>query len=282
MSYIVKKLDFFDPIKIADSGQAFRIHRIDDKHVETVAYGKYLQISILDNNEFAFSCNESDFNNIWNTYFDLNRDYTSIVNNINKEDAYLKNAAVFGSGIRILKQELFETVISYIISQRRSIPSITTCVDKICEKYGKLIVPSVDEPFVTPLKKEYYSFPTPEELSKATTEEINDLGAGYRTPYILNAVKDFLSGKLSDEVFSNASDDEAYEILLSMNGVGPKVANCIMLFALSRYKRFPIDVWMQRIIDTYYGGSYNYSIYEEAGIMQQFMFYYERIDSKHK
>lgn len=281
MSYIVKKIDFFNPIKISDSGQAFRIHKIDDSHVETIAYNRYLQIADLGNSNFAFSCNEEDFNSIWCDYFDLSRDYNAIVNNIKDEDSYLKNAAKFGSGIRILKQELFETVISYIISQRRSIPSITTCVDKISEKYGRKIVPALDSPFVTPLKQEYYSFPSPEELSKATPEEINALGAGYRTPYILNAINDFCIGKITNEILYNANDERAYEILLSMNGVGPKVANCIMLFALSRYKRFPIDVWMQRIIDKYYNGNYDYSIYDEAGIMQQFMFYYERIDAKH-
>ncbi len=281
MKYTVKELDFFDPFKIANSGQAFRIHQIDDTHVETVAFGRYLQIADLGNNTFAFSCSEDEFNSLWENYFDLKRDYNSIVNNILPDDLYLKDAAEFGSGIRILKQELFETVISYIVSQRRSIPSITTCVDKISKKYGRKIVPHMESPFIQPLKKEYYTFPSPEELSRATSEEINSLGAGYRTPYILNAVNDFSTGKITDEVLYNANDDKAYEILLSMNGVGPKVANCIMLFALSRYKRFPIDVWMQRIIDKYYSGNYNYSVYNEAGIMQQFMFYYERIDSKH-
>jgi N-glycosylase/DNA lyase len=283
MAYITS-IDFFDPHKIADSGQAFRIHSIDDSHTELIAFGKYLQIADMGDKRFAFSCTEKEFNNIWKKYFDLDTDYVKTVNMIAPEDTYLKDAAAYGYGIRILNQDIFEAVISYIISQRRSIPSITTCVDRISERYGHRIrMPELESPFVTPLKDKYFSFPAPEDLKKATAEEINELGAGYRTPYILSAVNDFMSGKLDPDALIRLNDNELYEALISMYGVGVKVANCVMLFAFHRTGRFPVDVWVQRIQDKYYNGSFDCSLYPEtAGIMQQFMFYYERLEDSHK
>lgn len=281
---VVRHIDFFDPKKIALSGQAFRIHSIDDTHTETVAHGKYLQIAYLSNGDFAFSCTEEEFEDIWKDYFDLNTDYIKAVEGSDRKDNYLQDAISYGYGIRILRQDVFETTISYIISQRRSIPSITTCVDRLSELKGKKIkMPSLDEHFVKPLKKEYYSFPSVNELKGITADELNGIGAGYRTPYILSAVEDFYSGKLLPSEMHSYDDDRLYEALTSMFGVGTKVANCIMLFAFHRTGRFPVDVWVQRIQDKYYNGSFDCSRYPDtAGIMQQFMFFYERLEESHK
>ncbi len=274
----IEHIDFFDPLKIADSGQAFRIHPIDDTHTELVAHGRYLQIASLGNNDFAFSCTEKEFKDIWQDYFDLDTDYVSAVKRIDKEDDFLNAAASFGYGIRILKQEVFETVISYIISQRRSIPSITTCVDRFSELAGdKIKLPKLDKPFVKPLKKEYYAFPSVGQASKITAEELNGIGAGYRTAYIMSAVNDFASGKLVSDQMKKLDDDELYEVLTAMHGVGVKVANCAMLFGFHRTGRFPVDVWIKRIEDKYYNGHFDADRYPgTAGILQQFMFYYIR------
>ena len=271
-------IDFFDPAKIADSGQAFRIHTIDDTHTELVAFGKYLQIASLGNNDFAFSCTEKEFKDIWFDYFDLGTDYVSVVKSIDKDDDFLNAAASFGGGIRILKQDVFETIISYIISQRRSIPSITTCVDRLSALAGtKIKPPKLEAPFVKPLKNEYYAFPSVKQASTLTAEELNSIGAGYRTAYIMSAVKDFESGKLVPEQMKKLDDDELYEALTAMHGVGVKVANCAMLFGFHRTGRFPIDVWIKRIEDRYYNGHFEAERYPEtAGILQQFMFYYIR------
>ena len=134
---VTVKIPFLDLLKVADSGQAFRIKVIDDSHVELVAYGRYLQIARTAKDTFAFSCTEKEFEDIWKPYLDLGRDYGKIVRSINKNDEYLIAAAKFGEGIRILKQDIFETKISYIISQRRSIPSITTSVERISKLCGK-------------------------------------------------------------------------------------------------------------------------------------------------
>ena len=271
-------IDFFDPVKIADSGQAFRIHPIDDDHTELVAFGKYLQIAKTAEDEYAFSCSSEEFNDIWSDYFDLGTDYVKIINDIDKHDEFLNDAVSYGHGIRILRQDVFETVISYIISQRRSIPSITTCVDRLSELAGtKIEIPKLDKPFVKPLKEEYYAFPTAGEAAGLTSAQLNGIGAGYRTAYILSAIDEFNSGKLDPEAMKNLSDDELYKILIGMYGVGVKVANCVMLFGFHRAGRFPIDVWIKRIEDRYYGGHFDTEAYPDtAGILQQFMFYYIR------
>ena len=275
---VTVKIPFLDLLKVADSGQAFRIKVIDDTHVELVAYGRYLQIARTAKDTFAFSCTEKEFDDIWKPYLDLGRDYGKIVKSIDKNDEYLMAAAKFGEGIRILKQDIFETTISYIISQRRSIPSITTSVERISKLCGKNIkAPKLDTPFVTPLEKEYYAFPTPEELNALPFADLENTGVGYRAPYIARAAEEFCSGKLDPDALSSLSDDCLYKALTAMYGVGTKVANCVMLFAFARTGRFPVDVWIQRIEDRYYNGRFDCTPYPDtAGIMQQFMFYYER------
>ena len=275
---VTAEIDFLDLLKVADSGQAFRIRVIDDAHVELVAFGRYLQIADLGKDTFAFSCDEIEFEDIWKPYLDLGRDYGKIVRSIDKNDEYLMAAAKFGKGIRILKQDIFETTISYIISQRRSIPSITTSVERISKLCGKKIkAPKLESPFVAPLEKEYYAFPTPEELNKLPYKELENTGVGYRAPYIARAAEEFCSGKLDPDALSALSDDALYKALTAMYGVGTKVANCVMLFAFARTGRFPVDVWIQRIEDRYYNGHFDCTPYPDtAGIMQQFMFYYER------
>lgn len=275
---VSRKIAFFDMHKIADSGQAFRIRDIDDTHTELTAFGRYLQVVRTGKDEFAFSCSEKEFSLIWEKYFDLDRDYVSIVNSIDPEDRYLNDAAAFSSGIRILKQDIFETTISYIISQRRSIPSITTSVERISALCGrKIAVPKLEKPFVKPLKDEYYAFPSPSELASLSLEDITGTGVGYRAPYIAQAAAGFNDGRLDPDSLAALDDEALYKALTAMYGVGTKVANCVMLFAFARTSRFPIDVWIKRIVDRYYCGEFDCTKYPEtAGIMQQFMFYYER------
>lgn len=275
---VTVNIPFFDLAKTADSGQAFRIKVIDGCHVELVAFGRYLQIARTGEDTYALSCSEKEFEAIWRDYLDLGRDYEAIVDSIDKNDIYLLEASSFGRGIRILKQDIFETTVSYIISQRRSIPSITTSVERISKLCGKKIpVPKLGKPFEKPLCEEYYAFPTPEELNKLPFAELENTGVGYRAPYIARAVEDFASGKLDPASLESLPDEELYKVLTGMYGVGTKVANCIMLFAFARTGRFPVDVWIQRIEDRYYGGHFDHTAYPDtAGIMQQFMFYYER------
>ena len=273
--YVTRTIPFFDPGKIAVSGQAFRWHVIDNTHTELTAFGRYLQIASCGNDTFAFSCTEEEFGTIWERYFHLDFDYDAAVAAIPSSDDYLTKAAEFSRGIRILRQDSWETLISYIISQRRSIPSIMTSVERLSECRGqKITIPkSWDPPFVTPLLEHYFSFPTRDEMSSMTLDDIASLGVGYRAPYIEETVR-----RCPDlKGWEDLGDEELFEALTSLKGVGKKVADCVMLFAYGRIGRFPVDVWIGRIQDKYYGGSFDTSPYpDSAGIMQQFMFFYER------
>ena len=273
----VRTIPFFDPEKIAISGQAFRFKILEDNHVELVAFGRYLQIASLGNDRFGFSCSESDFKDIWEPYFHLDFDYQAAADSIDEDDTYLTAAADFSHGIRILRQDPWETLISFIISQRRSIPSIMTSVERLCDFTGiKAIMPDqLEDPFIRPSKEVFYAFPSRDEMVSMSLEDISALGVGYRADYIRSAV-DFAPDL---KAWEDYSDEELYAALLSLRGVGKKVADCVMLFAFARYGRFPVDVWMQRIQDKYYGGSFDTSGYPDtAGIMQQFMFFYERMN----
>ena len=273
--YVTKTIPFFDPGKIALSGQAFRIANIDDKHTELVAFGRYLQIAKIGDDKFALSCSEEEFDTIWNRYFHLNFDYLKAIKSIPSTDRYLTEAKDFSYGIRILRQDPWEALISYIISQRRSIPSIMTSVERLSTKCGRRInVPKTwDTPFVKPLKDQYYSFPTRQEMSNLTLDEISSLGVGYRAPYIMNAI----TCAPDLDAWNDLPDEDLYNALTDLKGVGKKVADCVMLFAYGRCGRFPVDVWIGRIQDRYYGGAFDTTPYpDSAGIMQQFMFFYER------
>lgn len=274
----IREIKYFSLSRIADSGQAFRIKMIDPLHCEVIACGRYLQIADLGEDKYAFSCSDKEFESVWYAYFDLDRDYDEILDTIDPEDSYLQEAARFGYGIRILRQEVFETVISYIISQRRSIPSIKTSVERISEICGKEIkAPKLKAPFVSPSKEIFYAFPSPAELASLPFKQLQDTGVGYRAPYIARAAEEFVCGKLDPSSLAKLSDDDLYKALTAMFGVGTKVANCVMLFGFARTGRFPVDVWIQRIMDRYYGGRFDITPYPDtAGIMQQLMFYYER------
>ena len=145
-----------------------------------------------------------------------------------------------------------------------------------CLAGDRIEAPSLEDPFLDPSEREYYAFPSASQILDHA-EELCDTGLGYRLPYVIAACRDFTSGKLTEEMLASSDDDRLFSILTSMYGVGIKVANCAMLFAFHRTGRFPVDVWIQRIQDRYYGGAFDCTPYPDtAGIMQQFMFFYER------
>lgn len=252
----------FDPQKIADSGQCFRMHSFDN-YFKVIASNRYLEIYPLGNEMFEFSCTQDDYENFWQHYFDLNADYSLYRTAINPNDSFLIDAAAYGYGIRILYQDLWETTVSFIISQRKNIPAIQTCINALCCNYGT--------PLQTPHGIEY-AFPTPEQLHSA--HSLQGCALGYREKYVLAAAQQFSSGSISFEQLKSLSFSDARNRLLTLYGVGKKVADCIMLFSLHDIEAFPIDVWIQRIIDREYGGSFTPPPY--GGVIQQYMFYYAR------
>lgn len=262
---MIIKNDCFSLEQIADSGQCFRMNKTSDGKYTVAAFGKVLYLSQREN-EITFECSEEDYKQIWEKYFDIEDDYAKYLNVVkNGEDEYLKKAADFGKGIRILNQQPWETLISFIISQQMRIPRIKQLIEIICKNYGKEI------------ENGFYEFPSPEEMKDISENALSDLGFGYRSKYIVSAVRDVLDGKFLLEKPFEMQYEECRDYLKTLNGVGNKVADCVSLFAYHKTDAFPIDTWMKKIIERHYNGNFDkskYSGYE--GIMQQYMFYYER------
>ena len=258
--------------QIAESGQCFRMNEIEDNKYSTVAYGRYIELTQIDENTVDFSCTEDEIDEVWKDYFDLSYDYKSIVERlISGEDEFLKKSAEYGKGIRILRQEPFEALISFVISQNKNIPAIKTCIEGICKEYG--------EPVITPecVESEYYTFPTPEALANANKDDLRKLKTGYRDEYIIGAAKAVYKGELDLKVLIESPHEVAVELLMELKGVGMKVANCVSLFGLHHIEAFPVDVWIKKILDDVYDGRFDLNLYDGyAGIVQQYMFYYIR------
>jgi len=203
-------------------------------------------------------------------------DYKGVVSLLLEgEDEFLKNAAAFGGGLRILRQDFFEMLITFIISQRKNIPAIKKSVELLCEKFGEKR-DSAHNP-----NKSYYTFPAPSSLAKADISDLRAAGLGYRDEYVKNTSIAIYENTLDIEFMKQAGYEEAVKQLLNLSGVGIKVANCVALYGLHHIEAFPIDVWIDRILKEIYNNKFNQQIYEGfAGVVQQYMFYYIRYHYK--
>lgn len=253
---------------IAESGQCFRWERRRDGY-RIVAMDRVLFVRQgPGREETEFSCSPEEFDRVWKNYFDLDTDYLSIIRAIPGEDAYLRAAAAYGQGIRILRQDPWETLVTFILSQRKNIPAIRQAVEKLCAACGKKI--GEDE------KGFLYAFPSPEELVRLDESALRSLGLGYRAPYIRRTAEAFSGPKRMDQLCS-LNDRDLLEELCSFYGVGRKIALCTMLFGFHRMNAFPVDVWMGRIAEKRYPqGIPTEKYFPWAGVMQQYMFAYER------
>ncbi len=266
----------FNLIQIAESGQCFRMNRVFDEEklikYSVIAFGKYLELKQLDKHVIELSCSEDEYHLIWEAYFDMKYDYGQLVDAlINGEDEFLKQAAEFGKGIRILRQEPFEAMISFIISQNKNIPAIKSCIEGICERYGERRI-SKECGF-----KEYVTFPTPAALAHALKEDLRALKTGYRDDYIITAAQAVFDGSLQLESLSKCGFEESVVTLKKLHGIGEKVANCISLYGLHHIEGFPVDVWILRVLKEIYQNKFDKNKYKGyAGIIQQYMFYYMR------
>lgn len=270
---IVRIEDDFDLRKIADSGQCFRFNECADGY-SVVAGDKYVFVRKMTTDEtFEFDCTEEDFNTYWKKYFDLETDYRKIRGLIDpNEDQYLFDASEYGTGIRILRQDPWEMLISFIISQRKNIPAIKASIEKICALAGKKI--ATDK-----LGNDVFSFPTPEELAKCSIEQLSACSLGYRDKYVKQAAMDVASGAVKLEEWDGLDDAGLMEKLLSLYGVGVKVANCEILFGYHRLDAFPKDVWINKVLDLKYPQGFLFDKYKPYnGVMQQYLFFYSRSD----
>ncbi|MCR5209807.1 MAG: DNA-3-methyladenine glycosylase 2 family protein [Lachnospiraceae bacterium] len=263
MAYVstVEIKDDFDPGKIMLSGQCFRISKRDDGGYRFIHRGHVLDLREKKKNIYEISCPQKEFDTLWTAYFDLGRNYGAIRRKIPSDDHYLKAAAEFGRGIRILRQEPWETLVSFIISQRKNIPAITAAVNALCSGYGKKIGDTGEN-----------EFPAAYELADLTDEEWKALKLGYREAYVRAAVNAAPDMEAKDKL----TDAELLADLMSMHGVGIKVANCTALFSYGRTDLAPVDVWIKKVFDEHYGGENILEGRKDAGILQQYLFYYAR------
>lgn len=267
--------NILDISKTFDCGQCFRWNAQSSQQWVGVVNGKvyYIAQTPKDSTEefILTSASMKEWETELKPYLDIERDYTTT---IPKDDTFATEASLAGAGIRILNQDPWETLISFIISQRNNIPKIKSTVDKLCKSFGdKLEIGYKDKI----QRDSIYSFPTPDKIAKLSLEELKPIGLGYRDEYVLLAARQVAEGKLDLERLkgSSISTDEAIYTLMQLKGVGIKVANCVALFGLHRLDTFPIDVWIKRIIDTYYGGNLDPRVYgDKSGLIQQYMFYY--------
>jgi len=266
--FTIKIEDDFDLAKIADCGQCFRVRVINDNMYRFITGHHIIYIKKLQEGRYSVCCGKNTWEGIWVRYFDLSRNYQGI-----REQAWGKNAVVdrameAGIGLRVLRQDAWEMLITFIISQRKNIPAIAKAVENLSMNFGKKLV--------TPYEA-VHAFPTPEELCKTSDRELSSCGLGYRMAYVRDAAEKVMSGTLDLSGIARYSDEDLYAELLTVRGVGKKVANCVCLFGYGRTARVPIDVWIARAIQEECQGNSPFGSFgEEAGIIQQYLFYYER------
>lgn len=262
------KVKDFNIMQIAESGQCFRWNKVGEMEYRGIFSGKVCDVKQAGDKVFVSGVAENEFLE----YFDLKRDYSKI-KEFYADDFVLKDAIKYGSGIRILNQDKFEILISFIISANNNIPRIKKSVEMISQRYGKKI------------SDDFYAFPTPLELSVATEDELKECGVGFRARYIYKTCRDILNGFDLDKV-ANFSTTECKKELMKLTGVGSKVAECVMLFSMGKSDAFPVDVWIKRIMEELYikhevslKEVENFSkgkFKEYAGIAQQYLFFYAR------
>lgn len=241
-----------------DCGQAFRWEKIPSNY-EITYQGYFLDFPLKisqDSNTFIFhNTSAKEFENIWLDYFDLNRNYSEIKKTLSKDET-LKKACEFAGGIRLLKQNSWESLCSFIISQNNNIPRIKGIINRLCRHYGH--------------------FPTADELAKETPESLGFLRSGFRAKYLTDAAQKVSSGKLILEDISKMPIEMARENLKTIKGVGPKVAECVLLFGMQRTDAFPVDVWIKRVMEEYYPSGLPECTKNIEGIAQQYLFHYIR------
>jgi N-glycosylase/DNA lyase len=274
---ILTKVKDFNIEQILECGQCFHFVKLKDMEYVTVAYDKALHIKQESDTVILYDTDMNDYNSVWKKYFDMDTDYGKIKKYLKENCKELTDAIREKSGIRILRQDFTETLLSFIISQNKQIPHIKQIVAGISKEYGRLA--GVIE------GQEFYSFPKLEELLRITEDDFRSLKTGFRAPYLCDAISHLKEwGEM--ESFADLSYEEAKNKLMTIKGVGDKVANCVLLFGLGYTSAFPVDVWIKRIMESIYFKEdtskdkiMDYAkerFGEYGGYAQQYLFYFAR------
>ncbi|MBO5478277.1 MAG: 8-oxoguanine DNA glycosylase [Clostridia bacterium] len=267
---------------IFECGQCFRWQKREDESYTGVFQNNVLNVK-QENEMITFKgiC-DKPIKEVVDDYFDMQTDYKDIKNKLSQIDNYLAQSIEYGSGIRILNQDLWEVIISFIISANNNIPRIQKIIERLSKEYGNKIIYN---------EEEYFTFPTKEQLSKASIEDLRRLGLGFRDKYVYETTKKIIQKEVDLESLKRIEDtNKIREILLTLPGIGPKVADCIMLFGMHKFEVFPIDVWVRRVMNELYiknkdETKVNKKEIEKlakekyanlAGIAQQYLFYWKR------
>ena len=285
--YVIKNIESIEPKHIFECGQCFRWNIEDDGSYTGVVKNNVLNVKKEENSIIIKGMCEDNLEELCKDYFDLDTDYQKIKNKLSKLDNNLRVSIKYGKGIRILKQDIWEALISFIISANNNIPRIKGIIERISKQYGEEIIWD---------NKKYYTFPNPEQLSNASVSDLRKLGLGFRDVRVFETCRLINQNIISIEELEMIKNiDELKEQLLRFPGVGPKVADCIMLFSMKKLKVFPIDVWVKRVMTELYGDEIrklkntntiisNKQILEYAqqyfgnlaGVAQQYLFYWRR------
>lgn len=278
-------IDDSDIISLRDiyySGQVFRWFDLKNEKYAIVSFDKSCVAERKDRT-IILKDNENNYD-YWINYFNLNTNYEKEIKDklFSLNDPFLNKAVKYSPGMRILKQEIFETIISFIISANNNILRIKKNIEDICK--------ILDDPIVKLDKNTYLRFPSPEELSKFSLNELNSIKLGYRASYVKSTADLIAHGEFDIEKLKLMSTEDAKKYLCNLTGVGPKVADCILLFSMSRYDVFPVDTWVKKIMHNHYGTDLKASVKSLrsegqmrfgnlCGVAQQYLFYYERAES---
>ena len=268
------KVNFFNLKYTLECGQCFRWKKVEEYYIGIIK-DRVIKIKQDENTLYISSNDNNNLEQVIREYFELDKDYSLIEKRIIKVDEYVDKALKNTSGLRHLNQDFFETIISYIISANNNIPRISKSVNELSKRYGRKIEFEGEE---------YYLFPTPEQLKDVTIEEYRECGVGFRDKYIYNTVLMINEKKIDLNEIKSLETNELKEKLLTLMGIGPKVADCILLFSCGRQEVFPIDVWVERVMKKLYFNEENVTkkqileyadkhFGKDAGIIQQHLFY---------
>lgn len=258
----IEKDGLFDPVKTFDCGQCFRFEN-ENGVISGIAHGRLLRIRQNEKYVIVENVNEEEFNAVWKDYFDLDRDYNEI-NELLSRDKEVADALRFAKGIRILRQDKWETLCSFIISQNNNIPRIKKIVSSLCENFGSHT-------------ENGFAFPDAAAVLDAGVDGLAVIRSGFRAKYIIDAAEKVTTGKVDLDELAKLSYDEAKAKLMTIKGVGSKVADCVLLFGYGFFDAFPKDVWIKRVIEKYYGDAFDENVFKPyGGIAQQYLFYRER------
>lgn len=283
----IDRVSLFDVDKVFDCGQCFRFDKVEnsihDAEYAGVAHGKYISVAQDGDSITLYNSTLAEYEEIWKRFLGLDRDYSEINSSLLSlsDNPALADAVSRSSGIRILKQDPWEAICSFIVSQNNNIPRIKKLVAALSFRCGERVSTKGMESHIAEIHKEhegnFYSFPSPDSVHSLGISGLAELKTGFRAKYIYDAAEKMLSGEIDLALLNSSPTDVCVEHLCRVKGIGVKVASCALLFGFEKLDAFPVDVWIKKVIAKYFSEDFDYKCLGEfAGIAQQYLFYYER------